>query len=278
MRPLIEIKNICFGYEERNGGREIIKDISLSIFKGEFVAVVGPNGGGKSTLVRHINGLLTPCSGSVIVKGLDTRDYNNLPAIRRMVGMVFQNPDSQIFASIVEEDVAFGLENMCLDPSDIRERVDKSLSRLGLLKYKNHPPQRLSGGQRQKVAIAGIVAMEPDCIILDEPTSMLDYHGKKEVMEAVWDLNKKNEITVVHVTHDMTEALFATRILAVVDGRIVYDGEPEEFFSDQQLLRDTGMQLPPIKELIFNLVSAGFNLPKGTKRKEELVEALCQLF
>jgi len=238
---------------------------------------VGCNGCGKSTLVRHLNGLLTPLSGRVIIDGLDTSVEQNLPLIRRKAGMVFQNPDNQLFASVVEEDVAFGVENMCLPPEEIKKRVEAALRALGMSDYKQHPPHRLSGGQKQKVAIAGILAMEPECIVLDEPSSMLDPSGKKDVMEAVRNLNCNRGITVVYVTHDMAETLYSDRIIALAGGEIAYNGPPADLFFNKDNLAATGLQAPPVLQLAGSLNAEGLKLPGAIKTPEELVDKLCQL-
>ncbi len=276
MGSLIEIQNLTFWYGEDKQEVPVIKDINLSVKKGEFIAVVGPNGSGKSTLIRHLNGFLAPCRGRVTVDGLDTAESRNLPVIRRKVGMVFQNPDTQLFASVVEEDVAFGVENLGLPRAEIRERVDSALAQVGMLEYKHYPPHRLSGGQKQKVAIAGILAVQPECIVLDEPTSMLDPRGKKEVREAVRALNAALGITVIYVTHDMNEVLRCDRLAALSGGEIVFTGRPEDFFADRECLHRIGLQAPPIKELVHSLTEEGFDLPRDLNSPEELVDALCR--
>ncbi|PKM43138.1 MAG: energy-coupling factor transporter ATPase [Firmicutes bacterium HGW-Firmicutes-8] len=276
MSDFIEIENLSFWYKAENAETPILKDINLSIKRGEFVAVVGPNGCGKSTLIRHLNGLLIPRRGRVVVDGLDTGMENNLPFIRRKVGMVFQNPDTQLFASVVEEDVAFGLENMCLPQFQIRDRVDEALARVGMSEYRDYPPHRLSGGQKQKAAIAGILAMRPECVILDEPTSMLDPRGKREVMEAVRALNTCQQMTVIYVTHDMTEALYCDRLVALVEGQTVFTGLPGEFFMSPEHLCRAGLRPPAIKELVRALIDAGIEVPTGINSPEELVGAICR--
>ncbi len=276
MSILIEIQNLAFWYGQGSEEVPVIKDLNLTVEKGEFVAVVGPNGCGKSTLIRHLNGLLIPRRGTVTVNGLVTAEDRNLPVIRRKVGMVFQNPDNQLFAAIVEEDVAFGLENLCLPREEIRKRVDTALAQVGMAEYKQYPPHRLSGGQKQKVAIAGILAVQPECILLDEPTSMLDPRGKKEVREAVRELNKRLGITVIYVTHDMNEALDCERLVALSGGNIVFDGKPGDFFADRLRLSQIGLQPPPIKELVNNLINEGVNLPGQINSTQELVNVLCR--
>lgn len=277
MEHLIEIRNLDFSYDGEQQDGPVLKNINLHIAKGEFVVIVGPNGCGKSTLIRQLNGLLLPTGGRVIVDGLDTSVGENIGEIRRKVGMVFQNPDTQLFASVVEEDVAFGVENLCLPREEIRLRVDRALAALGMSEYKEYPPHRLSGGQKQKVAIAGVLAMQPMCIVLDEPTSMLDSKGRKEVLEAVTTLNRDMNITVVYVTHDMSEALWGTRLIAVAGGEIAYSGAPEEFFASRDFLKMARLEAPPVVQLVNELRSRGLHLPKGIKSAEELVNALCQL-
>ncbi len=271
----IEVKKLDFWYSHERPDSLILKDISLSIKKGEFIALVGPNGSGKSTLIRHLNGILMPCQGMVTVDGLDTRVRQNLPVIRRKVGMVFQNPDNQLFGSMVEEDVAFGVENLGLPMSEIRDRVNYALAQVGMSEYKNYPPNHLSGGQKQKVAIAGILAMQPECIVLDEPTSMLDPQGKREVLQAVRAMQESQEIAVVYVTNDMTETLYCHRLVALAGGEIIFTGTPEDFFAGPEFLIRTGLQTPPIKELVNALIYEGVKLPRNINSPEELVDAIC---
>lgn len=275
MDNLIEIENLSFWYGD-NQDSPVLKEINLTVKKGEFIAVVGPNGCGKSTLIRHLNGLLLPNKGRVTVAGLDTRVEGNLADIRRKVGMVFQNPDNQLLASVVEEDVAFGPENLCLPREEIRVRVERSLGQVGMTEYRSYPPQRLSGGQKQKVAIAGVLAMQPECIVLDEPTSMLDSKGKKEVLEAIKSLNHNYGITVIYVTHDMTEVMNCHRLLALKDGEIYYSGKPRDFFANSELVNSVGLHIPQLKELVNALISDGITLPADINTEEELVDALCR--
>ena len=277
MEHLIEIKNLDFFYDGEQQDVPVLKNINLHIDKGEFVVIVGPNGCGKSTLIRQLNGLLLPTNGSVMVDGLDTSIAENIGEIRRKVGMVFQNPDTQLFASVVEEDVAFGVENLCLPREEIRERVDHALAALGMSEYREYPPHRLSGGQKQKVAIAGVLAMQPMCIVLDEPTSMLDSKGRKEVLGAVMTLNRDMNITVVYVTHDMSEALWGTRLVAVAGGEIAFSGAPEEFFVSGDIFKLVRLEAPTVVQLVNELRARGLHLPTGIKSAEELVNALCQL-
>lgn len=276
MECLIEINDLDFKYEGAPEDALVLKKINLQIAKGEFLVIVGPNGCGKSTLIRQLNGLLLPTGGKVTVDGLDTSLASNTGEIRRQVGMVFQNPDTQLFASIVEEDVAFGVENMGVPREEIRARVDLALTALGISEYKDYPPHRLSGGQKQKVAIAGVLAMQPTSIVLDEPTSMLDSKGRREVLESVRTLNKDLGITVVYVTHDMSEALWGTRLVAMINGQIAYQGTPQEFFASREFLAMVRLEPPPITELVQGLRAGGISLPEGIKSAEELVEDLCQ--
>ncbi len=284
MCPIVSIRDVSFWYtrekekdnEFQSAGNHVLSEINLDISRGEFIALVGPNGCGKSTLVRLINGLLLPSTGSVTVDGLDTGNKNNLPAVRRKVGMVFQNPDTQLFASVVEEDVAFGVENLCLPRAEIRQRVDWALEQVGMQDYRNYPPHRLSGGQKQKVAIAGVLAMRPDCIVLDEPTSMLDPGSKKEVLTAVRDLNSRHQITVIYVTHDMSETVMCNRIIAMVRGRTVFEGKPRDFFADQGALSATGLEAPPVQKLVNSLRERGIRLPADINSSKELVDFICR--
>ncbi len=276
MESLIEVQNLSFWYDREQQDTPAIKEVCLQIGRGEFLAVVGPNGCGKSTLVKHLNGLLTPCRGKVTVDGLDTGDAQNLPFIRRKVGMVFQNPDAQLFASVVEEDVAFGVENLGLPRSEIKDRVELALAQVGMTEYRNHPPRCLSGGQRQKVAIAGVLAMQPECIVLDEPTSMLDPQGQKEVLDAVRALNAGRQITVVYVTHNLVEVLYCHRLAALAEGAVIFAGRPEDFFACPEQLQRAGLEAPPVKQLVNILIKEGLNLPGTLNSPEELVDYLCR--
>lgn len=276
MEHLIEIRDLDFSYDGEQQNGPVLKNINLHIDKGEFVVIVGPNGCGKSTLIRQINGLLLPTCGRVVIDGLDTSAAHNIGEIRRKVGMVFQNPDTQLFASVVEEDVAFGVENLCLSREEIRKRVDHALAALGMSEYKEYPPHRLSGGQKQKVAIAGVLAMQPMCIVLDEPTSMLDSKGRQEVLEAVMNLNREMNITVIYVTHDMSEALWGTRLVAMAGGEVAFSGVPEKFFASEDILKMVRLNAPPVVKLTNQLRARGLPLPDGIKSAEEMVNALCQ--
>ena len=267
----IEVKNIDFSYEE---GDEILKDFSLSIEKGSFVAILGHNGSGKSTLAKLLNGLNLPDSGKVLIDGIDTADEEKAMDIRNKVGLVFQNPDNQIVATIVEEDVAFGPENLGLDRKEIRKRVDESLEAVGMLEYMRHEPHRLSGGQKQRVAIAGILAMQPECVVFDEPTAMLDPRGRKDVMSIIKKLNKEMGKTVVLITHYLDEATKADRVVVIDSGKIIADGKPKKVFNEVELLKNVGLDVPQPTELIYKLKKAGVAFDDGIIHADECVEAI----
>lgn len=273
----IEVKDVVFSYEAEEEGKNdkvVLKKISLSVKKGEFVALLGHNGSGKSTLAKMFNGILQPEEGSVTVCGMDTADEDKLLDIRKKVGLVLQNPDNQLVASIVEEDVAFGPENLGVEPGEIRKRVDDALKAVDMYEYRGHAPHKLSGGQKQRVAIAGIIAMQPDCIVLDEPTAMLDPQGRKEVMDTIVKLNKQNNITIILITHYMDEAALANRLVVLDGGKILTDGTPKEVFSNVELLKKHSLDVPQSTELAYKLGSAGFKL-KGTPLDvDECVEAI----
>lgn len=272
---IIEFKNVTFRYEGDDESITLapaVRDFSLSINEGEFVAVLGHNGSGKSTLAKLANGLLIPESGQVIVDGMDTKNEDYDIKIKQTVGVVFQNPDNQIVATIVEEDVAFGPENLGIEPSEIRRRVDESLKIVGMYDYRNHEPHKLSGGQKQRVAIAGIIAMEPRCIILDEPTAMLDPEGRRDVMNAIKRLNRDLGITVVFITHYMEEACEADRIVVMDDSRLLMDGTPKEVFADTEKIRSIGLDVPQTCLLAEMLKKDGINLRNDLLSIDELVE------
>ncbi len=275
MEPIIETKNLTHVYVDgENQEVAALKGISLSIAPGEFVAIIGTNGSGKSTLARHFNGLLAPTSGHCIVDGLDTAEEQNLWAVRQSVGMVFQNPDNQIVAAIVEEDVAFGLENIGVPGPEIYPRVKKALETVGMLDYAKHAPHRLSGGQKQRVAIAGVIALEPKCIVFDEPTAMLDPQGRKEIVSTVLQLNKEKHITIVYITHKMEEAMLADRIIAMKQGEIAMEGTPQEVFTQVDKVRSLGLECPLAAEVAYALQMNGHTLPPILTHKE-LCDALC---
>lgn len=256
---------------------EVLKGIDLDIKKGEFVAVLGHNGSGKSTLAKCFNAINIPESGVVTVDGLDTASEENLLPIREKAGMVFQNPDNQIVATIVEEDVAFALENMGVEPSEIRRRVDEALKTVGMYEYRLHAPHKLSGGQKQRVAIAGIIAMRPDCILLDEPTAMLDPKGRAEVMKTIKMLNRENGVTIVLITHYMEEAAQADRVVVVDGGEIVMDNVPGKVFAQVKTMKNLGLDVPQVTELAFGLKNAGYDISTEIISEDECVEALARL-
>ena len=276
---MIDIDNVTFKYTstEEQEDKVVIKGLNLKVSKGEFVVVLGHNGSGKSTIAKHINALLTPSSGTVLVDGMDTKDQLNLWDIRSKAGMVFQNPDNQLVATIVEEDVAFGPENLGVDPKEIRKRVDDSLAKVGMSEYKRHAPHLLSGGQKQRVAIAGVLAMQPDCIVFDEPTAMLDPSGRKEVINNIKELNKEHNITIVLITHYMDEAAQADRIIVVDDGQIRMEGTPREVFSKVDVMKKIGLDVPQVTELAYELRKEGIDISTEILNIDEMVDAICQL-
>ena len=268
-------------YDEEGREKETIRavdGVSFEVRKGDFVAILGHNGSGKSTLAKHINALLTPSEGTLWVNGMDTSDEDRLWDVRQSAGMVFQNPDNQIIGSIVEEDVGFGPENMGVPTEEIWQRVEESLKAVNMLKYRHHSPNRLSGGQKQRVAIAGVVAMHPKCIVLDEPTAMLDPNGRKEVIRAVRALNQVEDITVILITHYMEEVIYADKVLVMDDGKVVMQGTPREIFSQVETLKAYRLDVPQATLLAWELKKAGLDLPDGILTREELVEALCRLY
>ena len=279
-KSFIEIKDLKFSYvneiEEPPVVTEVLKGVSLDIKKGEFVAVLGHNGSCKSTLAKCINGINRPDSGSVTVDGMSVDDEERLLDIRQKVGMVFQNPDNQIVATIVEEDVAFALENMGVDPKEIRRRVDEALETVGMYEYRMHAPHKLSGGQKQRVAIAGIIAMRPDCILLDEPTAMLDPKGRAEVMKTIKELNAQG-VTIVLITHYMEEAVQADRVVVIDGGEIVLDNVPKKIFSQVKTLKNLGLDVPQVTELCWLLRNEGIDLPDDVITEDECVERLSEL-
>lgn len=281
MDAIIAAHNLLFSYENPDGASDqtqiVLNDVSLSIPRGEMVAVLGHNGCGKSTLAKHMNSILIPLSGTVVVDGMNTQDEDRLYDIRQTVGMVFQNPDNQIVATIVEEDVAFALENLGVPPQEIRSRVDEALKDVGMYEYREHTPSQLSGGQKQRVAIAGIIAMRPKCIVLDEPTAMLDPRGRREVMKTIRKLNEKFGITVVLITHYMDEAARCDRVVVMDDGKILLDGTPKEVFSHVRQLKDVGLDVPQATELIYLLRQEGYELPADIIDDSECVDALARL-
>jgi energy-coupling factor transport system ATP-binding protein len=265
MENIIEIKDVNFRYQnvdENETGTNVLEHINLNIKKGEFAAVLGHNGSGKSTLAKLCNAILTPSSGVVLSYGFDTSDEQNLFDIRKKIGMVFQNPDNQLVATVVEEDVAFGLENIGVPTEEMRVRVDEALKAVDMYEYREHAPHKLSGGQKQRVAIAGIIAMKPECIVLDEPTAMLDPRGRTEVMNTIRMLNRDFGITIVLITHYMEEAAEADRIIVIDDGAVMLDGKPESVFSKVEALKAVGLDVPQVTELMYRLKEQG--LPAHT--------------
>ncbi len=258
---MIDVKNLSFSYDD-DEEKYVIKDLNLHIDKGSFVAVLGHNGSGKSTLAKHLNGILLPKSGRVYVGGLDTADENNIFNIRSSAGMVFQNPDNQIVAAVVEDEVAFAPENLGVESSEIRRRVDECLKIVNMTEFAKSSPSRLSGGQKQRVAIAGVLAMEPDCIILDEATAMLDPQGRKEVMKTIRALNKKRGMTVVLITHYMEEAALADRVVVMEKGRAVMDDVPKKVFSQVERIKGIGLDVPQVTELLHSLRKKGIDVPE----------------
>lgn len=263
MSTIISVEHLAYQYPgvDDTPGVAVFEDMNLQVEEGSFVAVLGGNGCGKSTLAKHFNSILLPCGGKVYVCGMDTADEEKLISIRRRVGMVFQNPDNQIVANVVEEDVAFGPENLGVSSAEIRRRVDLALKQVGMYEYAEHAPHLLSGGQKQRIAIAGIIAMEPKCIILDEPTAMLDPRGRREVIETIGRLNKEKGITVVLITHHMDEAAKADRVVVLHQGTVAADGTPQQVFSQVELLHDIGLAAPETVELCWELNKRGFSLP-----------------
>ncbi len=276
MSTAISVENLAYTYPgvDDTPGVAVFKDLSLKVEEGSFVAILGGNGCGKSTLAKHFNSILLPCGGKVYVYGMDTSDEDRLIALRRCTGMVFQNPDNQIVANVVEEDVAFGTENLGIASPEIRNRVDKALKQVGMYEYREHAPHLLSGGQKQRVAIAGIIAMEPKCIVLDEPTAMLDPRGRREVMDTVLRLNQEKGITIILITHHMDEAAKAQRVVVLSQGKIAADGTPGDVFSQVELLHSLGLAAPDTVELCWELNKLGFELPLDSLDTEECAKTL----
>ncbi|MDU6742849.1 energy-coupling factor transporter ATPase [Peptoniphilus harei] len=273
---MISIKNLSFKYDyEDENAKEILKDINLEIKEGEFVALLGHNGSGKSTLAKLINGLLLPGQGDVLVDGMNTKSEEEIWDIRRTAGMVFQNPDNQLVATIVEDEVAFGPENMGIEPSEIRKRVDSSLEDVGMAEYKKNAPHLLSGGQKQRVAIAGILAMSPKYIILDEPTAMLDPSGRREVIDTLIKLNKEEGKTIILITHYMEEAAISDRVVVMEDGKMVLSGTPREVFSQVGKIKGLGLDVPQVTELAYELKKDGFGISGEVLNIEEMVKEIC---
>lgn len=269
---IISAQNVDFKYDD--DGAQILSNVSMDIKKGEFVALLGHNGSGKSTFAKHLNAILLPSGGRVLVKDMDTSDEALLLQLRSTVGMVFQNPDNQMVASIVEEDVAFGPENLGIPNPELRQRVDDALKAVGMYDYRRHAPHKLSGGQKQRVAIAGILAMQPDCLVLDEPTAMLDPAGRQEVMEALLKLRSEQGVTIILITHYMDEAALADRVIVMDDGEVLTEGTPREVFSQVELLRAHRLDVPQPVELAYSLRQAGVDLSQNILTPEECAAAI----
>ena len=274
MKDIIVADNLTYIYTSDEGSEAALDNLSLSIEEGSFVAVLGHNGSGKSTLAKHMNAILLPAGGKVYVSGMDTSDESLTIEIRRQVGMVFQNPDNQMVSNVVEEDVAFGPENLGIAPDEIRRRVDDALKHVGMYEYRTHAPHLLSGGQKQRIAIAGIIAMRPRCIVLDEPTAMLDPMGREEVIKTIHELNRIQGITVVIITHHMEETVDADRLVVMKDGKIVADGKPAEVFTRVDEMKAFGLDVPDTTELMYELNKEGFNLPLDALSVEECAQAI----
>ena len=276
---MIKSEDLVFKYvnAEEQTEKVAINHVSMEVKKGEFLVILGHNGSGKSTMAKHMNALLLPSGGKMYVDGLDTSDIENLWEVRRRAGMVFQNPDNQLVATIVEEDVAFGPENLGIDPKEIRERVDDSLKAVGMYEYRKHAPHLLSGGQKQRIAIAGILAMRPKCIVLDEPTAMLDPSGRNEVMKTIKEVNKKFGITIILITHYMDEAAQADRIIVMDKGEKVMEGVPREIFSQVEKIKSIGLDVPQVTELAYELQKEGVDISTEILNIDEMVNALCQI-
>ena len=278
MDKVITVEDLTFEYNRGENAEPVkaLDGVSFEIDKGSFTAIIGKNGSGKSTLAKNLNGLLIPTSGVVYVDGYDTADDDTIWEIRQRAGMVFQNPDNQLVSSIVEDDVAFGPENLGVEPAEIRRRVDKALEDVNMGKYKNKAPHLLSGGQKQRIAIAGVVAMKPDIIIFDEPTAMLDPKGRKEIMKIIAELHEEG-ITVILITHFMEEVIDADRVIIMHDGNVLLDGTPEEVFSKADIIKGANLEVPLMVELGDRLRAQGIPVPKGIIKEEEMVKAICQL-
>lgn len=280
MEKFIEIKNAVFSYvndyEEPPVKNTVLKGVTFDIAKGEFVAVLGHNGSGKSTLAKLLNAINLPESGDVLINGMNTKDEEHLYDIRKTVGMVFQNPDNQIVATVVEEDVAFALENIGVEPKEIRRRVDDALKTVGMYDYREHAPHKLSGGQKQRIAIAGVLAMQPECIVMDEPTAMLDPIGRREIMETIKKLNSSG-VTIILITHYMEEAAQAKRVVVMDSGRVIADDVPKKVFSQSERLKSVGLDVPDVTDLTHMLIADGIDLPDDIISEDECVELLYNL-
>lgn len=280
---MIKTDKLVFEYAKRDeegniiGKSRAIDEVSLDIEPGQFIAILGHNGSGKSTLAKHMNALLVPSDGTMWVDGMDTKEDEHLWDVRQSAGMVFQNPDNQIIGTVVEEDVGFGPENLGVPPEEIWQRVEDSLKAVGMIEYRHHSPNKLSGGQKQRVAIAGVMAMRPKCIVLDEPTAMLDPNGRKEVLRSVMELRKREHITVILITHYMEEVVDADHVFVMDHGHVVMQGTPREIFSQVDTLKHYRLDVPQVTILADELRKRGLDIPAGVLKKEELVEILCRL-
>ena len=277
MDSIMEATKVSFSYEEEPDAPLVLDGVSLSVHRGEFLAVLGHNGSGKSTLAKHFNAILLPREGRVLVDGMETTDEDRLYDIRQTVGMVFQNPDNQIVATIVEEDVAFALENMGVPPAEIRQRVDDALRSVGMYQFREHAPHQLSGGQKQRIAIAGVIAMRPKCIVLDEPTAMLDPRGRAEVLKTLRQLNQEHGITIALITHYMDEAAQCDRVVVVDRGKLLLDGTPREVFRQVDRLKGVGLDVPQVTELMHELRRAGLEVREDIITEEECAAELARL-
>ncbi len=280
---IVHARGLTYKYEMLNEVGDVershiaINAVDLEVNEGEFVAILGHNGSGKSTMAKHINALLKPTEGTLYIKGMDTKNEENVWDVRQTAGMVFQNPDNQIIATIVEEDVAFGPENLGIEPKIIRNRVKEALNVVEMEGYRKHSPNKLSGGQKQRIAIAGVIAMKPQCIVLDEPTAMLDPSGRKEVIDTITQLNKKEGITIILITHYMEEAIKADRVIVMDEGKIALKGTPKQVFSKVKLMKELGLDVPQVTELAYMLKEGGLDISQEILTIKEMVDALCPL-
>ena len=283
MKDIINIKKLIHDYQKYNEDGKVestyraVDEVSLDVQPGQFIAILGHNGSGKSTLAKHLNAILLPTEGSVYVDGKDTRDEEKIKEIRQTAGMVFQNPDNQIIGTVVDEDVAFGPENMGVPSEEIEKRVEEGLKTVEMWEYRSHSPNKLSGGQKQRVAIAGVVAMHPKCIVLDEPTAMLDPVGRKEVIQAAWKLNKEEHVTIILITHCMEEVTSADQVIVMDQGKILMQGTPKEVFSRVEELKEHRLDVPQVTMLAHELRKSGLNIPEGILTREELIGELVKL-
>ena len=283
MKDIINIKKLIHDYQKYNEDGKVestyraVDEVSLDVQPGQFIAILGHNGSGKSTLAKHLNAILLPTEGTVYVDGKDTRDVEKIKEIRQTAGMVFQNPDNQIIGTVVDEDVAFGPENMGVPSEEIEKRVEEGLKTVEMWEYRSHSPNKLSGGQKQRVAIAGVVAMHPKCIVLDEPTAMLDPVGRKEVIQAAWKLNKEEHVTIILITHYMEEVTSADQVIVMDQGKVLMQGTPKEVFSRVEELKEHRLDVPQVTMLAHELRKSGLNIPEGILTRGELIEELVKL-